>query len=149
MSEPEPELSLFPDLAPAEREPEPELNTGERRRRRQAEAIARGQHPLSVALRINLPLHPLARRDVGDPRDGTPRCGTCAYREVVSFGPNADPKCRAKSYDTTRAPYSWERPHPSRLVNGRIPVTVHPRQTNGPGTTVKRGWPACTDYYRP
>jgi hypothetical protein len=109
--------ALF-DLAAPAVEPAPKLTTGQRRRARQAEAIAHGQHPLAVALRIPIRLHP----DAGKP-DG-PTCGTCDWRDTQNLGTASSfPKC-------------W-------LPDGR---GKHSRITSGPGTDCRAGWPACVDH---
>lgn len=141
-------LGLFPEPEHAGPMPLPEDATaGERRRARQAAAIARGHHPLSVALRAPLPLHPLASRDVGDPRDGTPRCGTCDHRERMATGASVHAKCTAGAFESSRPVYRGETGAHVR-PDGRVAVTVYPRRTHGPGTDVQRGFPACVDYYR-
>ncbi|MEA5366056.1 DUF6011 domain-containing protein [Amycolatopsis sp., V23-08] len=88
-----------------------------RRNTRQAEAIRRGYHPLGVALRTNLPLHPDAPR--GDDRKTPgPRCGSCTHRVV-----------------------------PLREVSGTYPKCNYGgdwrHATGGPGTDCRAWWPAC------
>ncbi|MGW4525143.1 DUF6011 domain-containing protein [Amycolatopsis sp. NPDC004378] len=110
----------LPD-APAPDAPKPSRET--RRTLRQAEAIRRGYHPLGVALRVNIPLHPDAPR--GDDRKAPgPRCGTCVHRVVpLREVSGAYPKCNYSS--SGRA---WE------------------RASGGPGTDCRAWWPACQAY---
>lgn len=78
MSEP----SLFdmePIVAP---EPGEALSYGRRLTIRQADAIARGQHPLSIPLRTHLPL-----------LGGDATCGGCAHRWAGQY-----PKCTIGNY---------------------------------------------------
>lgn len=120
--------------------PEPEHDTpveehstsGERRRARQLAAIRAGQHPLSVALRAPLPLHPDARRD-GDRDDPTvPRCGGCAHRHIRNTGTaRSFPKCLGDGQEREASGWTW---------------TEYPRATSGPGTDVATWWPACVSY---
>jgi hypothetical protein len=91
-----------------------------RRNARQAEAIRRGYHPLGVALRTNLPLHPDAPR--GDNRNAPgPRCGTCTHRVI-----------------------------PLREVSGTYPKCNYGgdwrHATGGPGTDCRAWWPGCHHY---
>lgn len=109
--------ALF-DLAATPAEPALKLTTGQRRRARQDEAVAHGQHPLAVALRIPIRLHP----DAGKP--GGPTCGTCVHRDPYNGGTASDfPKCWLPG---------------ANGKSGRI--------TSGPGTDCKRAWPACVDH---
>lgn len=100
----------------AEQKPTP----GARRIARQAEAIRRGYHPLGVALRINIPLHPDAPR--GDDRKAPgPRCGNCAHRVIpLRDVAGTYPKCN----------YGGDWRH----------------ATGGPGTDCRAWWPACHHY---
>jgi hypothetical protein len=103
---------------------------------RQLAAIARGQHPLSVALRGPLPLHPAARRDGDRTADGSPRCGSCRYRRHHNPGhARSHPKCLAYPTPRSRA-----------TPDGERIWTEFPRVTNGEGTDVAYWWPACIDY---
>lgn len=114
----------------------PKETAGEVRRRRQLRAISLGQHPLSVALGMPLGLHRAARRDDDQVTPGTPRCGGCALRQTVAHHDYTYPKCRADS-----VPRSMTQP------DGRTYTwNEYPRATNGPGTDVKRWWPACVDF---
>lgn len=105
-----------PDAPPAGAAP----TAGERKRAREAAAVARGYHPLGVALRINIPLHADAA-PYDDRRAPGLRCGTCVHRVV-----------------------------PLRDVAGRYPKCNFGgdwrRATGGPGTDVRAFWPACHDY---
>lgn len=109
--------ALF-DVAALPVEPAPKLTTGQKRRARQDEAVAHGQHPLSVALRVSIRLHP----DAGT--DGGPTCGGCRWRDPHNGG-------HASSY-----PKCW------------LPDVLgkHSRISHGPGTDVKKAWPACADH---
>ena len=66
-------VALF-DLPDAPAVDAPPLSRDARRTARQAEAIHRGYHPLGVALRVNIPLHPEAPRSVDRLSSGL-RCG--------------------------------------------------------------------------
>ena len=112
------ELPDAPALA-VEQKPTP----GARRIARQKEAIRRGYHPLGVALRINIPLHPDAPR--GDDRKAPgPRCGTCVHRVVpLRDVAGTYPKC-----NYTSSGRAWE------------------RASGGPGTDCRAWWPACQAY---
>jgi hypothetical protein len=109
--------ALF-DVTPLPVASAPKLTPGQKRRARQDEAVAHGQHPLSVALQASIRLHP----DAGQP-DG-PTCGSCYWRDAQNLGTASTfPKC-------------W-------LPDGQ---GRHPRITRGPGTDVKRAWPGCADH---
>lgn len=109
-------VALF-DLPDA---PEPPLSRDARRTLLQAEAIRRGYHPLGVALRIYLPLHPDAPRGEDRKAPG-PRCGSCVHRVI-----------------------------PLREVAGTYPKCNFGgdlrRATGGPGTDCRAWWPACHSY---
>lgn len=115
------------DLAPGER-----LSGDRRRTLRQAAAIARGEHPLSLAV-AGVRMHPDADRTAAkDNANGRPlRCGTCVFREHRPGGNRAWPKC------TVGMPK-----HP----NGQPAFLDGPRVSRGAGTDVRSWWPACTDY---
>lgn len=117
-------FDVDPAAAP---EPPAKLTTGERMRRRQAAAIRHGQHPLVVALRISIRLHPDASRDPDDREALRPRCGTCRFRDLHNAG-------TAQSF--TKCWLPGARPSP----------VGYPRITGGPGTDVRAWWPACSDY---
>lgn len=109
-------VALF-DLPDA---PERPLGRDARRTLRQAAAIRRGYHPLGIALRIYLPLHPDAPR--GDDRKAPgPRCASCVHRVI-----------------------------PLREVAGTYPKCNFGgdlrRATGGPGTDCRAWWPACHTY---
>lgn len=96
------------------------LSAGQRRTIRYADALARGVHPLSVTLRVHIPLHPEAAPH--DDRDAPGRrCGTCRWRLPGRYA-----KCL----------YGWDgdRRHGP------------PRVTNGPGTDVRAWWSGCRDH---
>jgi hypothetical protein len=110
---------------------------GERRRAKHLAAIGAGQHPLSVALRIPIRLHPDARRDGERTTPGTPRCGDCVHRGQHSGAHEGRfPKCHANP-----------RPRQVTWPDGTVhTVNDYPRITNGIGTDCASWWPACTDY---
>jgi hypothetical protein len=111
-------------------EPAPAETVSADRRRtiRQTEAIKRGQHPLSIALRTPLPLHPDA-----DARGL--RCGSCCFWQVLATQGRSYPKC---TYGA--------RPR-SRTVDGRTyHWNDHPRASHGAGTDCRAWWPACQNY---
>lgn len=110
----------LPDARPADAPP---LSRDARRTIRQADAISRGYHPLGVALRTNIPLHPDAPHIVDRKAPGL-RCGTCTHRVVpLREVSGAYPKCNYSS--SGRA---WE------------------RASGGPGTDCRAWWPACSSY---
>lgn len=121
------QLALFPVSAPAEAAGGP--TPGERRRQRQAAAVARGLHPLSVALRYAIRLHPDAG-PLEDPAAAGRRCGTCRWRQTHTHHDRTYPKCL---YPEDEPADRWELLGP-------------PRYTRGPGTDVKAAWPACVDH---
>lgn len=120
------DTALF-DITPFAVELAPALSPGQRRVRRQEQAMANGVHPLGLALRHSIRIHPDAPRD----RAATgPRCGTCWYRRLITTNGNRDwPKC-------TYGAENWTDSQPGVL----------PRVSHGPGTDVRRWWPACVDY---
>ncbi|MGH3862310.1 hypothetical protein [Actinokineospora sp.] len=108
-------------------EPSPPTPTpGQRRRTRQTVAVAHGQHPLAVALRMNIPLHADAA-PIDDRTAPGLRCGTCAHRRQFGGHARAYAKCTA-----------------GRETPGR--GRRYPRHTNGIGTDVAAWWPACADH---
>jgi hypothetical protein len=121
--------ALF-DAAPYATAPEPagKLTGDARRRQRQDEAIRGGFHPLGVALRQPIRLHPDAPRD-GDPNAPGPRCGSCWYRRAIRGNSRSYPKCV----------HGLENPTDTAAA-------AAPRITHGAGTDVRAAWPACSDY---
>jgi hypothetical protein len=112
-------VALFdlPEAPPADASPP---SRDARRIARQAEAIRRGYHPLGVALRTNIPLHPAAPRGVDRKAPGL-RCGSCVHRVVpMREVAGAYPKCAFGG--------DWR------------------RASGGPGTDCRAWWPACHDY---
>ncbi|HEY3483364.1 MAG TPA: DUF6011 domain-containing protein, partial [Streptomyces sp.] len=100
--------------------PQPARGRDARRAQRQVAAIRLGYHPLGVALRTNLPLHPDAPR--GDDRTTPgPRCGSCVHRVI-----------------------------PLREVAGTYPKCNYGgdwrHATGGPATDCRAWWPACHHY---
>jgi hypothetical protein len=130
-------LGLFPEPEHTVPRPPPrEEDTrtrGQRMRDRHLALIARGFHPLGP------PLHPDARRDGDRAEDGTPRCGSCAFRETLRHHDYSFPKCTAGAVIRK---VSW----PDGSVHA---IPEYPRVTAGPGSDVAAWWPACRDYYRP
>ena len=111
-------IALFelPAAVPAEKP----LGRDARRTLRQAEAIRRGYHPLGVALRTYLPLHPDAPRGEDRKAPG-PRCGSCVHRVIpLRDVAGTYPKCN----------YGGDWRH----------------ATGGPGTDCRAWWPACHHY---
>lgn len=106
-----------------------ELTPGERRRNRQVAAVAHGQHPLSAALRYAIRLHPEAA-PLDDRRAPGRRCGSCRWRQTTGYHNRTYPKC-------------W---YPEDEPAERYEVLGPPRASHGPGTDVKRHWPACEDH---
>lgn len=109
--------TLFGVTQPATAAPEPEKLSPDRRRAlRQAEAIANRTHPLSLALRVHIPLHADAALD----REGEGlRCSGCRFRQVSVYHSRAYAKC---VQDGT----------------GRV--------SHGAGTDIRGWWPACRDF---
>ena len=112
--------ALF-DIDPANvRTPEPaeKISADRRRTIRQAEALARGVHPLALAVGWRIRLHPDAA-PANDPKSDGLRCGGCRFRQVIGYHSRSYPKCR----------------HGDGV-----------RESHGAGTDVRAWWPACTDY---
>jgi hypothetical protein len=108
---------------------------GERRRARQHEAITQGAHPLGLALRRPIALHPEAVRSL-DPALGGPRCGGCRFRVTLKPHDRAYPKCTQGAVEHTRVDeagktYRWH---------------TYPRVSSGLGTDVRAYWPACAQF---
>lgn len=117
----EPEMHALFDVSSPVTEARPKPAREARRRQRQTEAMQHGQHPLAVALRIPIRIHPDAPTNPLDRTTPGLRCGTCAHRELHNGGTAQDfPKC---------------------FLPG--PGASHPRITGGPGTDVRAWWPAC------
>lgn len=110
------EPALFDVIRPA---PAPELerlSPDRRRVQRQAQAIAGRTHPLALALRAHVPLHP----DAALERDGEGlRCVDCRFRQTLA--------------------------HHNRTY-GKCTQDDGARITNGAGTDVRGWWPACRDF---
>jgi hypothetical protein len=106
--------------------PAKKLSADRRRTQRQAEAIESGVHPLSLATRSHIPLHPDA-----PPRRGEPgkTCGDCKMRQKLSYHRRSYAKC-VLGYQATDA----GQPSPP------------PRVSHGAGTDVRAWWPACKDF---
>lgn len=107
------DVGLVPEPAP------PKLSPEKRRTIRQAQALARGQHPVGVALGFTLRLHEQAA-PVGDRSAPGRRCGNCRYRQLINPG--------------------TARPYPKCAVNDFA------RASHSPATDVRAWWPACTDH---
>lgn len=106
--------------------PEPKLSPDRRRTLRQEQAVANGVHPLGLALRLPIRMHPDAPRDRTSPG---PRCGSCWYRRVLSYHNRSYAKCLfGVENDTDQQP------------------GIAPRVSHGAGTDIRAWWPACTDY---
>lgn len=103
---------LFPYPPPA-----PPTTSGERLREAQTAAVRHGQHPLAVARKQALPLHPFAQRSLTATLG--PRCGDCTHRRHVPGGSRAFPKC-------VRDDPVW--------------------RSHGGGSDVRASWPACSGY---
>lgn len=122
---------LFDEPPRVEAAPVETGTAAERRRARQLAAILAGQHPLSVALRVPIPLHPDAVRDDDRTTAGRVRCGGCALRRRLHGGNRSYPKCTAGRREHVASGLRW---------------AEHPRASHGDGTDVAAWWPACTDY---
>lgn len=128
-------MTLF-DLAPTPAaEPEPKLSADRRRTLRQAEAIAKGSHPLALVFgSVVFPRHPMTKghsysaEDVkGDPYT----CGSCRWRQVLSYHRRGYPKCL--KYPASISAEQYERMKPIWA-------------SHAASTDVRAWWPACTDY---
>lgn len=117
--------TLFPGYEPAVRElrpsEQPGLSADRKRTLRQAERIADGIHPLTGG-----PLHELAsrHRDASAPKDDPFTCGSCYFREVLTYHNRNYAKCIAGA----------------SVENGA------PRISHSPATDVRAWWPACREY---
>lgn len=97
----------------------PEMTRGERRVALLRTRIANGIHPLGRPVL----LHPLSSRDWQD-RENGPRCGTCAFRQLVRYHNKTYPKCHYPDVNSYN----------------------HPRDTNCESSDIRKYWPACRDY---
>ena len=130
-------LFAEPPRVPRPPVPHDPRSRAQRRRDLQAAAIDLGQHPLSVALRVSIPLHDDVRAAAmaGDAGAG-PTCRGCALRRSVSGGNKSFPKCTAQPVERSRVDehgktWRWNE---------------YPRATHGEGTDVRGWWPACANY---
>jgi hypothetical protein len=128
------DLALFAVDEPPAVVAEVEMLSADRRRTiRQTEAIARREHPLSLALGWTLKLHDDAPVD----RDTSgPRCGSCVFRVLDEYRNRTYPKCTADARPVTRRKFDGT----------EYQATEYPRVSNGAGTDVRAWWPACPDY---
>lgn len=117
--------TLFPGLpVPA---PVAKLSPDRRRTQRQAEVLARGQHPLVLALGKHLPLADDAA-PVDDVTAPGRRCGNCWFRSAYRRRNGSYPKCWFSTDHAGEFPQEYE------------------RITHGPGTDVRGWWPGCRDH---
>lgn len=119
---------LFDGYEPPERPEGPELSADQRRTRRQADDIARGIHPLAKT-----PIHPLAsrHRDAASPKRDPFTCGSCYFREIVTWHNRSYAKCVL--------------PNPSAGADAP-PSAIYTRATHSAASDVRAWWPACRDY---
>jgi hypothetical protein len=110
------ELVLFDVPADWYVPPPVKLSADRRRTIRQRRILTVGLHPLSLATRQSIRLHPDAA-PAGDRAASGLRCGSCRFREVVPYRSRAYAKCL----------YGW-------------------RVSHGAGTDCRAWWPACRDY---
>lgn len=116
------ELALF-EVDPAQVKPPPppdERSAGQRRTARQRADAARGLNPL-IRLFAGMFPHPDAPQ-VASPEDRAtpgPRCGSCRFRELVSWHSRSYPKCT---------------------------FGEGVRMSHSDATDVRGWWPACRDY---
>lgn len=105
--------TLFDGYDPPTREV---LSPDRRRTLRQQQDVTAGRHPLTGG-----PLHPLAsrHRDATAPKTDPFTCGSCYFRQTLSTGAGAYPKCVAD--------------------DGR-------RVSRSAASDVRAWWPACPDY---
>lgn len=99
------------------------LTAGQSLRARQADLLRWGQHPLALATKRPLWLHPDADRDP-DHREGGPRCGDCRFRVLADWHERTYPKCSQASGEHLDSP----------------------RATHGAATDIRAWWPGCTDW---
>jgi hypothetical protein len=114
--------ALFP-LEP--RHERPRVSGDARRILRQEQAMLHGQHPLAVALKTSIPLHPDAPADPLDRNADGARCGGCRFRGPHNAG---------TAHTFTKCWWQPSKPGPK------------PRISRGAGTDIRAWWPACTDY---
>lgn len=139
------EPGLF-DAPPPVATPAPErLTVGERRRRRHLRMIAVGLHPLGAALHFPLRLHADAPRDADLATPG-PRCGSCRFRQTFGHHDRTYPGCTAGAMSETRRAWALGDPVGGPCTGKELTVWTYPRWTHGPGSDVKRYWPACVSY---
>ena len=118
------ELTLF-DVAPAQVVPEsPKLNPDQRRRQLQMEKLAAGYHPIT-----GMKLHPQAAAADDRTAPGR-RCGTCRFREVLSYHNKTWPKCL----------------NPGSRGADEIELIGPPLVTHGAATDCRSWFPACVDH---
>jgi hypothetical protein len=101
------------------------LSADRKRTQRQRAALDHGWHPLGLALGYPIPLHPDAAPP-SDPEATGRRCGTCRFRELLSYHDRTYPKC-LQGWDGSNE-------QPPRRV------------THGTGTDIRAWWPACRDH---
>lgn len=109
-------------------EPEPTLSADQRRTKRQAEDIAAGIHPLTRQR-----IHPLASRyrDASAPKRDPFTCGSCYFREVVTWRNRSYAKCI----------------FPNPLAGADAPASqIYNRASHSAASDVRAWWPACRDY---
>ena len=109
------DVPLFGGYEPPSSDHELSLSAGQRLTLRQADQVATGVHPLTRGR-----LHPDAdtTRTATSSQDGSPTCGTCAFREHLGHHDGRYPKCTRPG-----APVS-----------------------NGPATDVRAWWPGCQHH---
>lgn len=106
------------------------LNKGRTARRtdRHRFLLSVGLHPLSLYLRRALRLHPGTFVTSGIPVTARPTCGTCVFLGKLDVNTDQPPG---------KVPYKCWKADQRGGVN---------RVSRGGATTVRRWWPACTDY---
>lgn len=100
----------------------------QRRAERQLRRFALGFHPVGLAHKVTLKVHPQAAP--ADDREAPGlRCGTCVFRTILDYRKKQYPKCMGPGHA-----YEGHRDPQDRLT------------VRGKGIDVPAWWPACTDY---
>ena len=113
----------------------PERTRHRREVERTRRVLALGYHPAAIAFRASVRLHPDAP-PVDDREAPGPRCGDCAFRQLVTLEMGRRGKPKQKCRVPEPAPHGW-RPAPNEG-----PISA------GRGPDIPSWWPGCS-YFRP
>src|SRR4051812_5987121 len=121
------EAALFEGYEPVPAPAVEPMSPGRRRTLRQAEDIALGRHPLTGGM-----IHPLASRsrDASAPKDDPFTCGSCSFRESITYHDKTYAKCVP----------------PGNLSAEQYERYGPPRLSHSEASDVRSWWPACRDY---